>query len=114
MWATASIDRQSPALVGLISARFVITMTLIHIRITAEHLLDRYGIGTLYALVRCIDESVVALKDTSPWSTERAAEEGREVIGHRPRVWWNGRLARPLAEATGFSVGESYCSHQVG
>ncbi len=85
MWATASIDRQSPALVGLISARFVITMTLIHIRITAEHLLDRYGIGTLYALVRCIDESVVALKDTSPWSTERVAEEGREVIGHRPR-----------------------------
>ncbi len=89
MWATASIDRQSPALVGLISARFVITMTLIHIRITAEHLLDRYGIGTLYALVRCIDEPVVALKDTSPRSIERVAEEGRkagrEVISHRPR-----------------------------
>ncbi len=67
----------------------MITMTLIHIRITAEHLLDRYGIGTLYALVRCIDKSVVALKDTSPRSTERVAEEGRkagrEVIGHRPR-----------------------------
>ncbi len=64
-------------------------MTLIHIRITAEHLLDRYGIGTLYALVRCINEPVVALKDTSPRSIERVAEEGRkagrEVISHRPR-----------------------------
>ena len=103
---------------SLISVRFVITMTLIHICITAEHLLDRYGIGTLYALAKCRDEPVVALKDTSPRSTERVAEEGRkagrEVIGHRPKVWWNGRLARPLAEATGFSVGESYCSHQVG